>query len=97
MIQTECHKNAGMNPDQYAQFLEKSTTTHALGRYGQPEEVGKLLNCLIVERRVDWLIAGGRSDSVPVHGEKQLYYRPSAEDRWRQRVGNENSLHLYGI
>ncbi|PAV66857.1 hypothetical protein WR25_00366 [Diploscapter pachys] len=61
VIQTECHKNAGMNPDQYAQFLEKSTTTHPLGRYGQPEEVDKLPNCLIVERRgglIDWLIAG---------------------------------------
>ncbi|PAV73485.1 hypothetical protein WR25_26651 [Diploscapter pachys] len=72
VIQTECHKNAGMNPDQYAQFLEKSTTTHPLGRYGQPEEVAEAILFLSTERssfttghllRID----GGRGWAMRIH------------------------------
>jgi len=41
VIVTNCHKNAGMNDEDYAKFLEKSKETHALGRAGNADEVAK--------------------------------------------------------
>jgi len=39
VTRTELQKVGGLNEEQYAQFLERSKTTHALGRIGEPEEV----------------------------------------------------------
>ena len=44
VTKSKFHLNSGMNPEQYAQFLERSATTHALGRYAEPEEVRLLGN-----------------------------------------------------
>lgn len=39
VVITELQKRGGLGPEAYAAFLERSKTTHALGRPGQPEEV----------------------------------------------------------
>ncbi|KAG7221261.1 hypothetical protein INR49_017402 [Caranx melampygus] len=39
VIITDVHKRAGLDEEQYAQFLAKCKTTHALGRPGEVEEV----------------------------------------------------------
>jgi len=39
VIITEVHKRAGMSDDAYAKFLERSKSTHPLGRVGQADEV----------------------------------------------------------
>ncbi|XP_069674966.1 3-oxoacyl-[acyl-carrier-protein] reductase FabG-like [Periplaneta americana] len=41
VIITEIHKRGGMSEEQYQEFLEKSKTTHALGRPGTVDEVAK--------------------------------------------------------
>ncbi|XP_059154680.1 uncharacterized short-chain type dehydrogenase/reductase y4lA-like [Physella acuta] len=43
VVITEVHKRSGMNEEAYAAFLERSKTTHALGRPGQPEEVARTI------------------------------------------------------
>ncbi|XP_072042953.1 3-oxoacyl-[acyl-carrier-protein] reductase FabG-like [Amphiura filiformis] len=43
VIKTNIHRRGGMNEEQYAQFLEKGSRTHALGRIGQPIEVAKTI------------------------------------------------------
>ncbi|PAA93209.1 hypothetical protein BOX15_Mlig004297g1, partial [Macrostomum lignano] len=43
VIVTEIHKRSGMSDEAYAAFLERSKTTHALGRAGQPEEVATVV------------------------------------------------------
>lgn len=39
VVQTELHRRAGMDDEQYAAFLEHSRDTHPLGRVGSPDEV----------------------------------------------------------
>lgn len=39
VIVTELHSRAGMGAQEYKEFLERSKTTHALGRPGTVEEV----------------------------------------------------------
>lgn len=41
VIVTEIHRNAGMNEEEYAAFLEKGKKTHALGRVGTVDEVAQ--------------------------------------------------------
>lgn len=41
VIVTDIHKRGGMTEEEYRQFLERSKTTHALGRPGEVEEVAK--------------------------------------------------------
>ncbi|KAM4631587.1 LOW QUALITY PROTEIN: 3-oxoacyl-[acyl-carrier-protein] reductase FabG-like [Discoglossus pictus] len=43
VIVTEVHRRAGMNEEQYAQFLEHCRTTHALGRPGTVDEVARTI------------------------------------------------------
>ncbi|XP_002734132.1 3-oxoacyl-[acyl-carrier-protein] reductase FabG-like [Saccoglossus kowalevskii] len=43
VIITEVHKRAGMSDEKYTEFLERSKTTHALGRPGTTEEVAKAI------------------------------------------------------
>uniref|UniRef100_A0A914VYB2 Uncharacterized protein n=1 Tax=Plectus sambesii TaxID=2011161 RepID=A0A914VYB2_9BILA len=43
VIRTNVHKRAGMNEEEYKQFLEHSKTTHALGRVGEVDEVAKAI------------------------------------------------------
>jgi NAD(P)-dependent dehydrogenase (short-subunit alcohol dehydrogenase family) len=46
VIITDIHKRSGMNDEHYAEFLEKSKSTHALGRVGTADEVAKAIGFL---------------------------------------------------
>jgi NAD(P)-dependent dehydrogenase (short-subunit alcohol dehydrogenase family) len=65
---TELHRSGGMDEEAYAAFLERSKTTHPLGRVGQPEEVAELIYYL-ASPRARWitggtyLIEGGRGQT----------------------------------
>src|SRR5207248_1285326 len=39
VVRTNLHLNSGMNEDNYAAFVDRSKTTHPLGRIGQPEAI----------------------------------------------------------
>ncbi|XP_067674178.1 3-oxoacyl-[acyl-carrier-protein] reductase FabG-like isoform X3 [Haliotis asinina] len=43
VIVTEVHKRGGMTEENYAQFLERCKTTHALGRVGEVREVANVI------------------------------------------------------
>ena len=43
VVYTNVHKRAGMSEEQYAQFLERTKTTHPLGRHGEVEEVANAI------------------------------------------------------
>jgi len=43
VIVTDVHKRSGMSDEEYTKFLEKSKTTHALGRVGLVDEVAEAI------------------------------------------------------
>ena len=65
VVVTELHTVTNAVPD-YAGFLERSKTTHPLGRVGQPEEVARLVRFLLSDDAA-WItgttmsIDGGRA------------------------------------
>lgn len=65
VVVTELHTVAGAVPD-YPAFLERSKTTHPLGRVGQPEEIAALVAFLLCDE-AGWVtgacvsIDGGRA------------------------------------
>lgn len=50
LIITDIHKRGGLNEEAYAQFVEHSKTTHALGRAGTVPEVAETIAFLASER-----------------------------------------------
>ena len=62
---TNLHRRSGMGEEQYAAFLERSKTTHPLGRPGRPDDVSELILYLASDR-ASWMtgetiaIDGGR-------------------------------------
>jgi NAD(P)-dependent dehydrogenase (short-subunit alcohol dehydrogenase family) len=68
VVVTEIHKRGGMNEENYAAFLERSKTTHPIGRVGRPEEVAELILYLASDRAA-WItgatysIDGGRAQT----------------------------------
>jgi NAD(P)-dependent dehydrogenase (short-subunit alcohol dehydrogenase family) len=62
---TNLHRRSGMGEEQYASFLERSKTTHPLGRPGRPEDIAELILYLASDR-ASWMtgetiaIDGGR-------------------------------------
>lgn len=66
VVVTNLHKRGGMDEETYKSFLEKSKTTHPLGRVGNPEEVAELIYFLCSDKS-KWItgetisIDGGRS------------------------------------
>ncbi len=68
VTETKLHKRAGMNDEDYANFLKHSETTHPIGRVGQPEEVAELIYYLASEKAA-WItgatyeIDGGRAQT----------------------------------
>jgi NAD(P)-dependent dehydrogenase (short-subunit alcohol dehydrogenase family) len=59
------HRRSGMTEENYAAFLERSRTTHPLGRAGEPEEIAELI-WFLASDRAGWItgetisIDGGR-------------------------------------
>ncbi|HET7225207.1 MAG TPA: glucose 1-dehydrogenase [Candidatus Eisenbacteria bacterium] len=65
VVVTELHTTAGAVPD-YPAFLERSKTTHPIGRVGQPHEIADLV-CYLLSDAAGWItgatvsIDGGRA------------------------------------
>ncbi|NNG16025.1 MAG: glucose 1-dehydrogenase [Gemmatimonadales bacterium] len=68
VVRTELHRAGGMEEAAYMAFLERSKTTHPLGRVGQPEEVAELI-AFLGSSRAGWItgetiaIDGGRAQT----------------------------------
>ncbi len=66
VVVTEIHKRGGMGAADYERFLERSKTTHPIGRVGQASEVAELVFYLASEK-ASWItgatysIDGGRA------------------------------------
>ncbi|KAF3851334.1 hypothetical protein F7725_013106 [Dissostichus mawsoni] len=70
VIITDVHKRAGLNEEQYAQFLAKCKQTHALGRPGEVEEVAHAIAFLASDAAsfitgVNLPVDGGRHAMCP--------------------------------
>ena len=65
VVVTNLHRRGGMDERRYAEFLEKSRTTHPLGRAGTPEEIADLI-AFLASPQAGWItgetisIDGGR-------------------------------------
>jgi NAD(P)-dependent dehydrogenase (short-subunit alcohol dehydrogenase family) len=64
---TNLHRRSGMDEAQYAAFLERSKTTHPLGRPGQPQDIAELIVFLASER-ASWMTG----ETIPVDGGRHL-------------------------
>lgn len=64
---TNLHRRGGMDPAQYAAFLERSKDTHPLGRPGQPEEVAALIVFLASDASA-WMTG----ETIPIDGGRHL-------------------------
>ncbi|HYN85228.1 MAG TPA: glucose 1-dehydrogenase [Pyrinomonadaceae bacterium] len=68
VVRTEVHRRGGMTDEAYAAFLERSKTTHPLGRFGEADEVAELILFLASDRAA-WItgatysIDGGRAQT----------------------------------
>ena len=66
VVVTEIHKRGGMGEEDYERFLERSKTTHPIGRVGQASEIAELVFYLASEKAL-WItgatysIDGGRA------------------------------------
>ena len=64
---TNLHRRSGMDDSQYAAFLERSKTTHPLGRPGQPDDiVGMIL--FLASDRASWMTG----ETIPIDGGRHL-------------------------
>jgi NAD(P)-dependent dehydrogenase (short-subunit alcohol dehydrogenase family) len=68
VVRTNLHRNSGMNEDSYGAFVERSKTTHPLGRIGEPEEIADLI-LFLASSKAGWItgvtysIDGGRAQT----------------------------------
>jgi NAD(P)-dependent dehydrogenase (short-subunit alcohol dehydrogenase family) len=64
---TNLHRRSGMDDAQYAAFLERSKTTHPLGRAGDPDEIASLI-LFLASDRATWMTG----ETVPIDGGRHL-------------------------
>ncbi len=64
---TNLHRRSGMGEEQYAAFLERSKSTHPIGRPGSAEEVAELIVFLASER-AGWMTG----ETIPIDGGRHL-------------------------
>jgi len=68
VVRTNLHLNSGMNQDAYAGFVERSKTTHPLGRIGEANEIADLI-LFLASSKAGWItgatysIDGGRAQT----------------------------------
>src|SRR5213594_2646155 len=68
VVRTNLHLNSGMAEETYAGFVERSKTTHPLGRIGEPEEIAELI-LFLASSKAGWItgvtysIDGGRAQT----------------------------------
>jgi NAD(P)-dependent dehydrogenase (short-subunit alcohol dehydrogenase family) len=66
VVVTQIHKRGGMSEADYEKFLERSKTTHPIGRVGEASEIAELVFYLASEK-ASWItgatyqIDGGRA------------------------------------
>ena len=68
VVRSSLHRRSGMDEEAYAAFVQRSQTTHPLGRIGTPEEIADLILYLASDRAgwitgVTYSIDGGRADT----------------------------------
>lgn len=64
---TNLHRRSGIEEAQYAAFLERSKTTHPLGRPGNPDEIASLILYLASDRAA-WMTG----ETIPIDGGRHL-------------------------
>src|SRR5262245_34033634 len=64
---TNLHRRSGMDDAQYAAFLERSKTTHPLGRPGQPDDIAEMIVYLASEK-ASWMTG----ETIPIDGGRHL-------------------------
>lgn len=68
VVKTNLHRNSGMPEEAYSAFLERSKTTHPIGRVGDPEEIADLI-LFLASSKAAWItgatysIDGGRAQT----------------------------------
>jgi NAD(P)-dependent dehydrogenase (short-subunit alcohol dehydrogenase family) len=64
---TNLHRRSGMGEEQYAAFLERSKTTHPLGRPGDAAEIAELI-LFLASDRAGWMTG----ETIPIDGGRHL-------------------------
>lgn len=67
VVVTELHRQAGLDEEKYAAFLERSKTTHPIGRVGNAEELAALI-AFLASDEAGWITG----DTVNIDGGRHL-------------------------
>lgn len=67
VVVTELHRQAGLDEQKYSEFLERSKTTHPIGRVGNAEELAALITFLASDE-AGWITG----DTVSIDGGRHL-------------------------
>jgi len=67
VVVTNLHRRGGMDTTKYAEFLDRSKSTHPLGRPGQPEEIADLI-AFLVSPASGWITG----DTIAIDGGRHL-------------------------
>lgn len=67
VVVTELHRQGGLDEEKYAAFLERSKTTHPIGRVGQSEDLAALI-CFLASDEASWITG----DTISIDGGRHL-------------------------
>jgi NAD(P)-dependent dehydrogenase (short-subunit alcohol dehydrogenase family) len=67
VVVTELHRQGGLDEEKYAAFLERSKTTHPMGRVGKSEDLAALI-CFLASDEASWITG----DTVSIDGGRHL-------------------------